>query len=81
MAHLAEVNAEMLETMLIDMLVGATGGKNAKWKRAVGMIEILPITSHVTSNWRVIAIGTPDEKAAVEEAAEIVREHHPYAVA
>ncbi|MDO6414169.1 hypothetical protein Q4F19_07230 [Sphingomonas sp. BIUV-7] len=75
------MKAAALETLLVEMLVGATGGKYAKWVRAVGVVEVLPITKHPQSNWRVIPVGTADEKTAVEKAAELVREHHPYAEA
>ena len=45
------------------------------------MVEVLPIVLNPNSNWRVIPRGTPDEKAAVELAAELVREQHPYVTA
>lgn len=75
------MKAEEIEALLVEMLAGAAGGKPAKWLRAVGTIEILPITLNPRSNWRVIARGSADDKAAVELAAELVREQHPYVTA
>jgi hypothetical protein len=31
------------------------------------------------SNWHVVPVGTPDQKAAVRIAADVVRLNHPYA--
>jgi len=78
MTQLATMRAAEIESMLIEMLAGATNSSPKVWTRAVGTVEVLPIVLNPKSNWRVIARGTSDEKAAVEKAAELVREHHPY---
>lgn len=67
-----------LRDLLIMLLIGAAGGTETKWKRAVGEVEKLPITRHPKCNWRIEPRGTKAEREAVERATEIVRVAHPY---
>jgi hypothetical protein len=56
----------------------AIGGTEPGWRKLVGEVEVLPVVFHPRSNWRIEPTGTPDEREAIEKAAKLVRDAHPY---
>lgn len=67
-----------LRDLLAHLLAGAVGGSEAKWRDLIGEVEALPIVFYPRSNWRIEASGTASEREAIEKAAQLVREAHPY---
>jgi hypothetical protein len=66
--------------MLADMLTGAVGGTRDRWLDLIGPVKMLPIATHIHCNWSVSSIATGDDLAAINEAARLVREQHPYII-
>ena len=76
---MAEVHTpEELRDLLLEVIVGAAGGDEAKWRKALGDVEKLPIAFNAQSNWVVRPTGTKAERVMVEKAAELVRVQHRY---
>ena len=69
---------EELRDLLLEVIVGAAGGDEAKWRNALGEVEKLPIAFNTQSNWMVRPTGTKAERVMVEKAAELVRVQHRY---
>lgn len=69
---------EGLRDLLAHLLAGAVGGSEVKWRGLIGEVEALPIVFHPRSNWRIESSGTASEREAIEKAADLVREAHPY---
>jgi hypothetical protein len=67
---------ELRET-LVQILVGAVGGEEARWREAVGEVEKLSLAFNIKSNWAIHPTGTAGELAAIDKAAEVVRAAHP----
>ena len=66
---LAEVHTpEELRDLLLELIVGAAGGDEAKWRKAFGNVEKLPIALNAQSNWAVHPTGTKAQKAVIEKA-------------
>lgn len=67
-----------LRDLLVTLLEGAAGGSAAHWRNAIGDIEAKPLWSHIRSNWEIHPRGRKADVEAIEKAAEIVRDAHPY---
>jgi hypothetical protein len=75
----AEVHTpEELRDILIEVIVGAAGGDEAKWRKALGEVEKLPIAFNAQSNWAVHPTGTKAQKEVIAKAVDLVREQHRY---
>jgi hypothetical protein len=69
---------EELRDLLLEVIVGAAGGDEAKWRKALGDVEKLPIAFNTQSNWAVHPSGTKAQKAVIAKAVDLVREQHRY---
>jgi hypothetical protein len=69
---------EELRDLLLELIVGAAGGDEAKWRKALGEVEKLPIAFNAQSNWAVHPTGTKAQKAVIVKAIDLVREQHRY---
>jgi hypothetical protein len=67
-----------LGDLLVEVIVGAVGGDDAKWRKALGEVEKLPISFHAQSNWAVHPTGTKTQKEVIATAVNLVREQHRY---
>ena len=67
-----------LRDLLAHLLAGAVGGSEARWRDLIGEVEALPIVFHPRSNWRIEPSGTAFEREAIDKAAQLVCEAHPY---
>lgn len=78
MAQDRPTTTDEMQALLAHLLAGAVGKTDAHWKRLIGPVIALPIVTHPRSNWRIHPKGKPDEIEAIEKAAAVVREAHPY---
>ncbi len=69
---------EELRDLLLKVIVGAAGGDEAKWRKALGDVEKMPIATNAQSNWAAHPTGTKAQKAVIAKAVELVREQHRY---
>lgn len=69
-----------ISDLLVTLLEGAAGGTAAHWRKAIGEVEAHPLWSHIRSNWDIHPKGRKADLDAIEKAAEIVRQAHPYVV-
>jgi hypothetical protein len=69
---------EELRELLLQLIVSATGGEEAQWRKVLGDVEKLPIATHAQSNWAVHPKGSKGEKAVIAQAVDLVREQHRY---
>ncbi len=77
--QMSEVHTpEELCDLLLEVIVGAAGGDEAKWRKALGDVEKLPIATNAQSNWAVHPTGTKAQKAVIEKAVDLMREQHRY---
>jgi hypothetical protein len=67
-----------LRELILQLIVGAAGGEEAQWRKALGEVEKLPIATHAQSNWAVHPKGSKGEKAVIAQAVDLVREQHRY---
>ncbi len=68
-----------IKAMLVEVLVGTSGGTEGHWRAAIGEVEALPIWEHPNCNWRVTPASTmEDDLFAITRAAELLRFEHPY---
>ena len=72
------LTADQTRTLLATLLAGAAGGTEAKWRRLIGEMELLPSWKYVRFNWRVAPTGSVKEREAIDKAVEVVRTEHPY---
>ena len=68
---------EKLRDLLLEVIVGAAGGDEANWRKALGEVEKLPIAFNAQSNWAVHPTGTKAQRA-IAKAVDLVREQHRY---
>jgi hypothetical protein len=68
---------ELRET-LVQILTGAAGGTEARWRKAVGEVEKLSLAFNIRTNWAVRPTGNADELSAIAKAVDVVRTAHPY---
>jgi hypothetical protein len=71
--------ASELEHLLATMLAGVVGGDESSWKAAIGAVQVLDIVWHPKCNWKVKPTGSAEQIAAIEAAAAVLAEAHPYA--
>jgi hypothetical protein len=71
-------NTDDIRELLAHLLAGVTRKPKTHWKRLIGEVTALPIVFNPRSNWRINPKGTLEEIEAIEKAAEIVRQAHPY---
>jgi len=67
-----------IRNLLAHLLTGAVGKNEDYWLNLIGPVTAFPIIDAPRSNWRIEPKGKPAELAAIEKAAEVVREAHPY---
>lgn len=67
-----------LQELLATVLEGACGETRRHWIEALGPVEKLPLHSYPRCNWRLHPSGRAKDVRAIEHAAEIVRQEHPY---
>jgi hypothetical protein len=67
-----------LRDLMADLLEGAAGGDASDWRAAIGPVEKHPLWSHTRCNWTVEPKGRRSQREAIERAADIVRDAHPY---
>jgi len=78
MAQDKPTTTDEMQDLLAHLLEGAVGKTAAHWKKLIGPLSALPIVLHPKSNWRITPKGKPVEIEAIEKAATVVREAHPY---
>lgn len=76
--HDAPESPSDIRALLAHLLAGVTGKSEAHWEKLIGEVTALPIVFNPRSNWRIDPNGTKMEIEAIEKAAEIVRQAHPY---
>jgi hypothetical protein len=69
---------EELRDLLLEVIVGAAGGDEAEWRKALGDVGMLPIAFHAQSNWAVHPTETKAQKAVIAQAVDLVPEQHRY---
>jgi hypothetical protein len=67
-----------MQDLLAHLLAGAVGQTESYWKDLIGPVIALPIVIHPRSNWRIDPRGKQAEVEAIEKAAAVIREAHPY---
>ena len=67
-----------IEYLFVTLLVGAAGGSDLAWRRAVGPVTALPVVFHPRSNWSIAPKGSARQREAIGKAEEIIRQEHPY---
>lgn len=67
-------------SLLVELLAGATGKPEEHWREVLGEIDVRPITTNVSGNWFLAPVGEAEDLNAAQNAIEIVRREHPYAV-
>lgn len=67
-----------IEDLFVTLLVGAAGGSDLAWRRAVGPVTALPVVFHPRSNWSIAPKGSARQREAIGKAEEIIRQEHPY---
>jgi hypothetical protein len=78
MAQDKPTTVDEMQDLLAHLLTGAVGKTDAYWKKLIGPVSAMPIILHPKSNWRIVPKGKPVEIEAIEKAAAVVREAHPY---
>jgi hypothetical protein len=78
MAQDRPTTVDEMQDLLAHLLEGAVGQTEAYWKNLIGPVIALPIVIHPRSNWRIDPRGKPADIEAIEKAAAVVREAHPY---
>jgi hypothetical protein len=80
--HLRRMSAvhtpDELRELLLELIVGAAGGDEAKWRKALGEVEKLLIAFNAQWNWAVHPTGTKAQKEVIANAVDLVREQHRY---
>lgn len=76
--HDAPASANDIRDLLVHLLTGVTDKPEAHWRKLVGEVTALPIVLHPRSNWRIDPTGKAADIEAIEKAAAVVREAHPY---
>lgn len=72
--------AAEIQSMLIELIAGATETDPERWRDIVGEVETQPIAFAVSGNWKVHPKGKKADREIVEKAAALLREQHRYAV-
>jgi hypothetical protein len=67
-----------LRDILVEILTGAAGGTEAKWRKSVGEVEKLSLAFNIRTNWAIHPTGSATDLAAIDKAVEVVRTAHPY---
>jgi len=78
MAQDKPTTVDEMEDLLAHLLAGAIDQTEAYWKNLIGPVVALPIVIYPRSNWRIDPKGKQAEVEAIEKAAAVVREAHPY---
>lgn len=67
-----------IEDLFVTLLVGAAGGSEVSWRKALGPVTALPVVFHPRSNWSVSPRGSADQLEVIGKAEAIIRAEHPY---
>lgn len=67
-----------LADLLVEVITGVEGGTDEQWGGIIGPVHRLPIIDNVRSNRAVIPGGMRKERTVIGQAAEVVRQAHPY---
>jgi hypothetical protein len=67
-----------LADLLVKVITGVEGGTDDHWRSIIGSVHQLPIIDNVRSNWCIVPGGKPRERRVIAQAAEIIRQAHPY---
>jgi len=78
MAEDKPTTVDEMQELLAHLFAGAVGQTETYWKNLIGPVIALPIVIRPRSNWRIDPRGKPAEVEAIEKAAVVVREAHPY---
>jgi hypothetical protein len=67
-----------LRDILVQILVGAAGGDEVRWRQVVGEVEKLSLAFNIMSNWAFHPTGSAGELATIVKVVDVVRSAHPY---
>jgi hypothetical protein len=72
------MKATELRELMVELLTGAAGGEETRWRECIGPVSWHPLGNRPASNWTIEPTGSSREREAIEHAARLLRAEHPY---